>query len=73
MLEDVFADHRAATLVEAVRARDRPEPTRPETPTCYFGSHEPPAEDPQIGVVVPVADGVTADPDWMVNFARHLE
>ena len=24
-------------------------------------------------VVVPVADGVTADPDWMVAFARHLE
>jgi probable F420-dependent oxidoreductase len=23
--------------------------------------------------VVPVADGVTADPDWMVNFAGHLE
>ncbi len=28
---------------------------------------------PKISVVVPVADGVTADPDWMVNFARHLE
>jgi probable F420-dependent oxidoreductase len=24
-------------------------------------------------VLVPVADGVTADPDWMVNFAGHLE
>jgi len=24
-------------------------------------------------VVVPVADGVTADPDWMVKFAGHLE
>jgi probable F420-dependent oxidoreductase len=25
------------------------------------------------GVVAPVADGVTADPEWMVNFAGHLE
>lgn len=28
---------------------------------------------PKIGVVAPVADGVTADPDWMVSFASHLE
>ena len=27
----------------------------------------------KIGVVAPVADGVTADPDWMVGFATHLE
>ena len=27
----------------------------------------------KVSVVAPVADGVTADPDWMVNFARHLE
>lgn len=25
------------------------------------------------GVVVPVADGVTADPEWMTAFAQHLE
>jgi len=28
---------------------------------------------PKIGVLAPVADGVTADPEWMVNFAGHLE
>jgi probable F420-dependent oxidoreductase len=28
---------------------------------------------PKIGVFVPVGDVVTADPDWMVTFARHLE
>jgi probable F420-dependent oxidoreductase len=28
---------------------------------------------PKFAVVAPVADGVTADPDWMVSFARHLE
>ncbi|OBF01047.1 LLM class F420-dependent oxidoreductase [Mycobacterium sp. 852002-10029_SCH5224772] len=27
----------------------------------------------KFSVVAPVADGVTADPDWMVAFARHLE
>lgn len=27
----------------------------------------------KVSVVAPVADGVTADPDWMVGFARHLE
>lgn len=27
----------------------------------------------KVSVVAPVADGVTADPDWMVAFARHLE
>jgi probable F420-dependent oxidoreductase len=27
----------------------------------------------KFGVVVPVADGVTADPDWMTAFAVHLE
>jgi probable F420-dependent oxidoreductase len=27
----------------------------------------------KIGVVAPVADGVTADPEWMVSFAGHLE
>lgn len=27
----------------------------------------------KIAVVAPVTDGVTADPDWMVSFARHLE
>lgn len=28
---------------------------------------------PKFAVVAPVADGVTADPDWMVSFAVHLE
>lgn len=28
---------------------------------------------PKIGVFVPIGDVVTADPDWMVSFARHLE
>ncbi|OBH02796.1 LLM class F420-dependent oxidoreductase [Mycobacterium sp. E2699] len=27
----------------------------------------------RVGVVAPVADGVTADPEWMVSFAGHLE
>jgi probable F420-dependent oxidoreductase len=27
----------------------------------------------KVSVVAPVGDGVTADPDWMVAFARHLE
>ncbi|OSC25358.1 LLM class F420-dependent oxidoreductase [Mycobacterium vulneris] len=27
----------------------------------------------KVSVVAPVADGVTADPQWMVAFARHLE
>ncbi|HTX94439.1 MAG TPA: LLM class F420-dependent oxidoreductase [Mycobacterium sp.] len=27
----------------------------------------------KVSVVAPVADGVTADPDWMVAFASHLE
>lgn len=27
----------------------------------------------KVSVVAPVADGVTADPGWMVAFARHLE
>ncbi|OBB90129.1 LLM class F420-dependent oxidoreductase [Mycobacterium sp. 852002-40037_SCH5390672] len=27
----------------------------------------------KVSVVAPVADGVTADPDWMVAFAHHLE
>ena len=27
----------------------------------------------KIGVLAPVADGVTADPEWMVSFAGHLE
>jgi probable F420-dependent oxidoreductase len=27
----------------------------------------------EFSVVAPVADGVTADPDWMVSFASHLE
>jgi probable F420-dependent oxidoreductase len=27
----------------------------------------------KIGVLAPVADGVTADPEWMVSFADHLE
>ena len=27
----------------------------------------------KVSVVAPVSDGVTADPDWMVAFARHLE
>jgi len=27
----------------------------------------------KLGVLAPVADGVTADPEWMVSFARHLE
>ena len=27
----------------------------------------------KVSVVAPVADGVTADPDWMVAFAGHLE
>ena len=27
----------------------------------------------KVGVVAPVTDGVTADPDWMVSFACHLE
>ncbi|MCV6972180.1 LLM class F420-dependent oxidoreductase [Mycobacterium bohemicum] len=27
----------------------------------------------KVSVVAPVADGVTADPQWMVSFARHLE
>ena len=27
----------------------------------------------KVSVVAPVADGVTADPDWMASFARHLE
>jgi len=27
----------------------------------------------KVSVVAPVADGVTADPDWMVSFASHLE
>lgn len=27
----------------------------------------------KVGVVAPVADGVTADPEWMVSFAGHLE
>jgi probable F420-dependent oxidoreductase len=27
----------------------------------------------KVSVVAPVADGITADPDWMVAFARHLE
>jgi probable F420-dependent oxidoreductase len=27
----------------------------------------------KVGVVAPVADGVTADPDWMAGFAGHLE
>jgi probable F420-dependent oxidoreductase len=27
----------------------------------------------KVSVVAPVADGVTADPDWMVSFAGHLE
>lgn len=27
----------------------------------------------KVSVVAPVADGVTADPDWMVRFATHLE
>lgn len=27
----------------------------------------------KVSVVAPVADGVTADPEWMVAFARHLE
>lgn len=27
----------------------------------------------KVAVVAPVTDGVTADPDWMVSFARHLE
>jgi probable F420-dependent oxidoreductase len=29
--------------------------------------------DLKVGVVAPVTDGVTADPDWMVSFAVHLE
>jgi probable F420-dependent oxidoreductase len=29
--------------------------------------------DLKVGVVAPVTDGVTADPDWMVSFAGHLE
>jgi probable F420-dependent oxidoreductase len=28
---------------------------------------------PKVGVVAPVADGVTADPEWMVAFTGHLE
>lgn len=28
---------------------------------------------PKFAVLAPVADGVTADPEWMVSFARHLE
>ncbi|MGV7275107.1 LLM class F420-dependent oxidoreductase [Mycobacterium persicum] len=28
---------------------------------------------PSVAVVAPVADGVTADPDWMTAFALHLE
>lgn len=27
----------------------------------------------KVSVVAPVGDGVTANPDWMVSFARHLE
>ena len=27
----------------------------------------------KVAVLAPVADGVTADPEWMVAFARHLE
>lgn len=27
----------------------------------------------KVSVVAPVADGVTANPDWMVTFAKHLE
>ncbi|WP_077098110.1 LLM class F420-dependent oxidoreductase [Mycobacterium terramassiliense] len=27
----------------------------------------------KVGVVAPVADGVTADPEWMASFAGHLE
>jgi probable F420-dependent oxidoreductase len=27
----------------------------------------------KVSVVAPVADGVTADPEWMVRFAQHLE
>ena len=27
----------------------------------------------KLGVLAPVADGVTADPEWMVSFACHLE
>ncbi|OBG26314.1 LLM class F420-dependent oxidoreductase, partial [Mycobacterium sp. 852002-51057_SCH5723018] len=27
----------------------------------------------KVGVLGPVADGVTADPEWMVSFAGHLE
>jgi len=27
----------------------------------------------KVSVVAPVADGVTAEPDWMVSFATHLE
>ncbi len=27
----------------------------------------------KVAVVAPVADGVTADPEWMVSFATHLE
>ncbi|MEE6177999.1 LLM class F420-dependent oxidoreductase [Mycobacterium sp. 050134] len=27
----------------------------------------------KVSVVAPVTDGVTADPEWMVGFARHLE
>jgi hypothetical protein len=28
---------------------------------------------PKFAVFVPMADGVTADPDWMASFAGHLE
>lgn len=28
---------------------------------------------PKFAVVAPVAAGVTADPVWMTQFARHLE
>src|SRR5271154_7361349 len=27
----------------------------------------------KVAVFAPVGDGVTADPDWMVSFAGHLE
>ncbi|BBX61479.1 hypothetical protein MSAS_06530 [Mycobacterium saskatchewanense] len=27
----------------------------------------------KVSVVAPVTDGITADPEWMVGFARHLE
>ncbi|MGH2877963.1 MAG: LLM class F420-dependent oxidoreductase, partial [Solirubrobacteraceae bacterium] len=27
----------------------------------------------KVAVVAPVGAGVTADPDWMANFARHVE